>query len=380
MNRQSKTAWTVAIFIFVSFESVGFQLRGSLLPAIQSTYSTSTELLGLVATAGTLGFVAAVLVTGAIAGRLDIRLTMIISVGLVGLSIFAVGIAPSFGILLAALFIRGIATAPFRALDRAVLGHFYPESRAQVFNGYAVVWAVGATTGPLIAYLATQFGNWRFAYLALSVAFIPAVGLLLYLDVPDSLAAEKPLNRDSLRVLGSDPAVKAMIVGLIFSGGVEGSLFTWLPYFATTRAGFDDGFLLLMVYLAAYIPARYTYSRVLGSFNPQIMIIVLASLALPLAIALPLAESKIGLYVVACLLGACVSGLFPTLSAIGVDSVPAYSSPINSLAAAAGFIGISTFPPIVGMLTAQADIARAFYLLPVLLAGYLIVAGFLYRT
>jgi hypothetical protein len=37
------------------------------------------------------------------------------------------------------LSLRGIATGPVRALDRAVLSHLYPTGRDCVFNPYALV-------------------------------------------------------------------------------------------------------------------------------------------------------------------------------------------------------------------------------------------------
>jgi MFS family permease len=375
VNTRSKRTWTVAILLFVATEAVAFQLRGPLLPSIQRTFATSTELLGLVATAGTAGFVLSVLAVGFVAGRLDIRLALLGSAALVGVSVLAVGLAPSFAVLLGALFVRGVATGPFRALDRAVLGHLYPDSRARAFNRYAVVWALGAAAGPLVASVAVDFGDWRYAYLGLAVAFLPAVFLLGSLDLPASVAAERPLSVAKLRTVVRRPAVAGMTGGLVLSGGVEGSLFTWLPYFAATRAGVADGSLVLFAYLLAYAPARLVYSHLVERIEPSTLVLCVASAAAPLVVVLTLVEGRLAVFATAFLLGACVSGIFPTLSAVGVDAAPAFSGPVNAIATAAGFTGIATAPVVVGVVAARAGIARGLWLLPLFLVGFVVVVG-----
>jgi fucose permease len=375
VNRRAPWIWTLAIVLFAVFEAVGFQLRGPLLTSIQRTFSTSTELLGLVATAGTVGFVASVLSVGFFAGRLDVRRALLVGGVLVGVSVLAIGVAPSFLVLLGALFVRGVATGPFRALDRAVLGHLYPDSRARVYNLYALVWAIGASAGPLVAAAAIRLGDWRYAYLGLGLAFLPAIVLFATLDLPDSVDAERPLSLADVRAVLRRPAVAGMSVSLVLSGGVEGSLFTWLPYFATTHVGIADGSLFLFAYLVAYIPARLTYSHLVGRMQPSTLVAGIALAAAPLVVALTVVEGRLALFVTAFLLGGCVSGVFPTLSAIGVDAAPEYSGPVNATATASSYVGIATVPAAVGVLTAAFGITRGLLLLPALLVVLVVIVG-----
>lgn len=178
VTERERLYWTTAIFAFIGVTAVGFQMRGALLPSLQESFAVSQSWLGLVETAGTVGLVCMVLMTGMTADRIDIDRVTNLSAVLVGVSMAGMAFAPAFGVYLGTLLVRGIATGPFRALDRAILSHLYPGGRDRVFNLYALVWAVGAAAGPLVVTGVLTLGNWRYAYLALAACFLPVVALL----------------------------------------------------------------------------------------------------------------------------------------------------------------------------------------------------------
>jgi fucose permease len=347
--RGNRLWWTIALFLFVGVDGVGFQMRGALLPSLEASFQVTPGLLGLVATAGTAGFVAAVLTTGAVAGRVDVRKAMLASTALVGASVFAMGFAPAFVAYLGALLVRGVATGPFRTLDRAALSHLYPGDRAKVFNRYALVWAVGATLGPVLVSGAVALGNWRYAYLGLAFAFLPVLGLLWRLDLPDSVEAEEPLTLSDVRSVLRRPAVAGMCVAVVLTGGIEGSLFTWLPYFAARRLDEGTASLVLSAFLLAYVPARLFYSVVVDRVRSIDLVLALGILSLPALYATVYVASGRWLFVAVFALGFLISGIFPTLSAFAVDAAPEFSGPVNALATSASYGGIATVPALVGL-------------------------------
>ena len=83
-------------YIFVSVEATAFQMRGTLLPSLKQAFTVSPSLLGFVATAGTLGFMLAVLVSGMVAGRIDLHQVLFGSMSVVAVSVFFMGVAPIF--------------------------------------------------------------------------------------------------------------------------------------------------------------------------------------------------------------------------------------------------------------------------------------------
>lgn len=372
-SNRHRYLWAVAVIIFVGSDALGFQLRGALLPHLQESFTVSTGLLGLVATAGTLGFVVVVLGVGLVGGRLNVRHAMFGSVGIVLMSAVGMALAPSFAVYLGVLFVRGAATGPFRALDRAVLSHHYPDSRGKVFNLYALVWAVGAAAGPLVVSSALWVGDWRYAYVLLALGFLPALVLVWRLDNPLPEGHEQPLSLSDLqRVLGR-PAIAGTVIGLVLSGGVEGSLFIWLPYFAGQWFAPFRANLVLFAYLLAYIPGRLLYSWLASRVSPVDLVLTVAMGALCALIAAVTVVSGVAVFPVAFCLGFCISGIFPTLSAFGVNAAPEYSAPVNALTTSASYIGIAVFPPLVGILAAGVGIGTAMNLLLVLLGGFLII-------
>ena len=91
-------------------------MRGALLPSLKQAFTVSPSLLGFVATAGTLGFMLAVLVSGMVAGRIDLHQVLFGSVSVVAVSVFFMGVAPIFLVYLLTLFVRGVALGPFGRL------------------------------------------------------------------------------------------------------------------------------------------------------------------------------------------------------------------------------------------------------------------------
>jgi MFS family permease len=63
-TQTSRRDWTAVIFVAMALGGAVLQLRGAVLPTLQRTFGTPEWQLGLVAPAGMVGYVAAVLLTG----------------------------------------------------------------------------------------------------------------------------------------------------------------------------------------------------------------------------------------------------------------------------------------------------------------------------
>ena len=66
-----------------------------------------------------------------------------------------------------------------------------------------------------------------------------------------------------------------MGIALALNGGVEGSLFTWLPYFAAQPFESSTANLLLTAYLLTYVPGRLTYSYVADRIDLSLDLVLL---------------------------------------------------------------------------------------------------------
>lgn len=367
-STRQRRLWAAALFVFVGTEAIGFQLRGALLPSIERTFEVSPELLGLVATAGTAGFVVAVFVSGLVAGRIDIKRVMLGSVVVVALGAFATGLAPTFGVLLAALFVRGVATGPARALDRVVLSHLFPEGRSKVFNLYGFVWAVGATAGPVVVTAALALGNWRYAYALVGVGFLCSAALLVRLDLPEAVGNERTVSVAELRRVVRKPGVAGVALAVAVNGGVEGSLFTWLPYFAAQQFPESTANLVLSAFLVAFLPGRLLYSVLTDRADrPLGVLLVTLGLAIPVLLATVFLVEGLALFATVFVLGFLLSATFPTLSAVAVSAAPEYTGPVNAILNSATYGGIAVVPPLVGVLIPVVGLTTAMAVVPLLL-------------
>jgi fucose permease len=369
VSRSNRRAWFLAFCGFAAIEGVGLQMRGALIPEFRLEFGVSESLLGLVAPAGTAGFVLVILIVGAFAGRIDFRRTVLAGMAVVTACMLLLGLAPTYAVFLGVLFLRGTFTALVRGPDRVILGHLFPDRRGRVFNLYDLAWAVGATLGPVLVIVALALGDWRFAYLTLAAVLVPAVVAVYRLDL-DVASAEDTLTLDGLGTVFHEPRVVGSAVALVFSGGLEGGLFTWLPTYARETLPPASASLTLSALIIGYVPGRLlcgTYAERIGYVR---LVTALAVVATPLTYLLTVVEG-IWLFPAAGALGIVVSGIFPTLGAAAIDAVPDYSAPANAITVSTSYVGLSVVPAVMGVVIARAGIGTGMQLLVGVAAGLL---------
>ncbi|MFC6863165.1 MFS transporter [Halomicroarcula sp. GCM10025817] len=371
-ERGNRRWWTAAVFAYIVLEGAGLQMRGAVVPELRRTFPVTDWQLGLVAPAGTLGFLVVVVLVGAVAGQFRTRRLLFLGVVGTGVGVLLMGLAPSFGLFLAALLGRGMLTGVARGTDRPLLSHLYPEARGRIFGYYDMMWAVGATAGPVLVAVAVSLGNWRLAYFALALAFVPVAALVWWLPAPEENGGDAPLDVAELRRIGRRPEVVAMALAVFLSTAVEGGLFTWLTTFAEGRLTGPLSTASLSVMLAAYVPGRLVSGQLSERFGYVRLSVGLAAVLIPaLGYTFFFAEGLwllVGFFAV----GLTVSGLYPTLLAYGTEAVPEHSAPVNAMAAVTSAMGIAAAPAVMGFVIGDAGVAFAMQLL-VVPAGLLLV-------
>jgi len=373
----SRRWWTIAIFGYIALEGAGLQMRGAVIPALRRTFDAPEWQLGLVAPAGTVGFLLTVMLIGAVAGRFDTKRLLVVGILGTGVGILVMGVAPSFAFFLAALAGRGLMTGVGRGADRPLLSHLYPSQRGRIFGYYDMMWAVGATVGPLLVAAAVTLGDWRLAYYALAAAFVPVVALVLRLPAPDVGGGDDLLDWAELRRLLRRPEVLGMVVGLFLSTGFEGGLFTWLTTYAQGRLPDTLATASLSVLLAAYIPGRFLSGRLSERFGYVRLSIGLVGLTVPAFAYTFFVAEGYGLLVGVFAIGLGLSGFYPTMLAYGTEAAPEHSAPVNAAASVASSAGIAAVPAAMGFVISGSDATQAMRLLgvPLLLLGLVLLTA-----
>ena len=371
----SRRWWTLAVFAFVALEGATLQVQGALVPVLRESFGTPQWQLGLVAPAGTVGFLVLVAAVGAVAGRFDTRTLLLVGVVGTGLGVFAMGLVPTFGVFLVMLVLRGAFAGIGRGSDRPLLSHLYPHRRGRLFGYYDMMWAVGATLGPLAVTAALWVGDWRLAYYVLGASFLPVVALVWYLPSPSVDGGDDPLTLAGLRRIAREPAVLVMAAGILFTTGVEGGLFTWLTTYAEGRLPESLVTVSLSVLLAAYIPGRFVAGSLSERFGSVPLAFGLGGLCLISAVYTFVVASGVGLLVGVFGIGLTLSGLYPTLLAYATECTPEHSAPVNAIGLVVSSCGIAGVPAAMGFVIGDAGIAVAMRLLFVPLVGIMVVTA-----
>lgn len=350
-------AWTLAVFVFIFGDAAAMQARGPILSRIGEVFDVTEAALGLVAPAGTVGFLGAVVVTGLFAGRLPMRRLLAVGTLVTPLALVLAAFAPSYPVFLLALAVQGTAAGAFRGLDRVVLSHVYPDARGRMFAAYTLVWAFGAVLSPQLVSVVFSVADWRVIFLVLAGCFLPALALAGRYELP-SMAAERSVSPAALRTLCRRPAVVGTCLGMVLVGALEGTLFTWLAYYA--RAFYPTALAnsLLSTYLLAYIPGRLGCTVAVDRVPSLSLLLVVFVPAVPaLAVAFSGITGPI-LFAAVFVAGLAISSGFPVLSGYAVEAAPAYSGPVNAVTNGATYVGLATAPAVVGVFAATYGIGR----------------------
>jgi MFS family permease len=195
--------------------------------AVRETFGVSRTLVGVALAAGMAGYTAMLFVTGSAVDGYGERPVMLAGLAALGVGMASVALAPSFSLLLGALFLVGAAYATaMPSTNRAVLV-VAPEGRRNLaMNVKQVGVTVGSGLGAVVVTTAagTRYG-WRagFAVAAVAAACVVVVFALTY----DGRDGSGVLSTPDLRGLASFDGYPAIVASGFFFGA---AVFTTTGY------------------------------------------------------------------------------------------------------------------------------------------------------
>ena len=377
----NRRAWTVCIFLYVALLGVALQLRGALLPSFATTFDVSESALGLLSSAASIGFVVAIFAVGLSVSRIDIRRFLLAGIVSLAAIYWLMAWAPTYWTLVAIITIGGVFRGVLHGLDRPLLSHLYPDRRGRIFNVEDMVWAAGATAGPLLATAAIAVDGWRLAYLLLGFGFIPLFVLVWRLGLPEGIENERALSLDEIRPLFTQPVVASMSLAMLLLAFVESGIFTWLPYYAGQSLPRSVANLALSAYLATYIPGRIFFGWATDRFGNLDLVLGSAVVAVGALYVGFVLTSGYAMLATVLVIGFLVAGMFPTLLAWATNAFPQYSGPMGAVALGTSSLGFLIFPATMGVVAEWYDVGVAMQLLVAVMAALaLVMAAIRLRT
>jgi len=148
-------------------------------------FDISQYQVGVLLAVLTLGYTLMLFPSGALVDAYGDRPTMVVGLGLLGVGAVTVGVAPTYEVLLVAVFVLGAAYASAMPATNRAIAERAPRGRYNLAIG---VKQVGVTSGSAIASIAVTNatrvgGTWRTAFLGIGgLAAVVAVGYLFAYD------------------------------------------------------------------------------------------------------------------------------------------------------------------------------------------------------
>lgn len=352
-----RTRWLSIVLGFVAIEATAFSLRGALVPRFVELFGTTTRLAGLLAPAATAGFVVTLVFTGLLATGENTERLVSVAAGVTGACFLLAALAPSFGVLLVALFGRGLATGVFRGVDRPLLASLYDGSRERVFNYYDLAWAGGAALAPGISVLALRTVGWRPVYASLSVGCFVLAAAAFGGQLDFLQRAGSRIEWRGLVELAASARVRRVALVLFLLGGVEGGLFTWLPLYTNRAEPAVSGATALTALLVAYVPGRFLHATLSSRADTGTYLLAVTSGAFCALLWTVWAASGRWFLLGVVVLGLALAGVFPTTIALAVGFAPDRAAPLNAGLTAVSYLGIAVWPPVAGHVAYSTDLS-----------------------
>jgi fucose permease len=327
-------------------------MTGALLPQMVSALELEPYQAGLLVSSPGVGYIAAVALAGLLADVVGYRGMWLAgaTLGLVGLA--GIALAPSYGWLLAAIAILGLAGGSFDGSINPLLSLLSAGRAGGALNRVHAFFGVGATTGPLLVSLNLRLGlPWRWPY-AVVALYLLGVGALVWWH-PAPLAGERATpQRATLRGALRQRPVLLGAVAMLLYGGVEAGIFSWTALYLVQARGAAPALASLAVsaFGGALLAGRFASSAVVERLGYR-RLVVGGALAGALGVALLVwAPGLAWAWVGVSLAGLAWAGVLPTIVADVTAHARGRAGAVTGLVCASSGLGKILLPWLVGQI------------------------------
>ena len=349
-------------------------LLGPAVPAIRADLGIGRPQAGLFFSLLALGSLFGTFLGGLASDSLP-RKTLFAGIALLlGAGLAGVALAPSYALILVAIFIMSLVGSPAGVVGQSILLDMHPERRARLLSIQTMFASVGSLTAPLLVsanVTPEQPWRWRWAF-----AQAGALAVLLFLGI---LLTRLPARRSAGRPRGALGRVLAsrrvwLAAALIFfSVSADLGFSYWLAEHFRTElgVGLRLSSAVVSLFLVGMIGGRLATSRLVRAW-PALRL-VQGGLALSLAslvvfLACPWIAVKLAAVVT---YGLGTAPVFPLLMAGGTEGFPDCPGVASGVLFAAVSLGGMVFPLMLGAAAASVGIRGAYLIVGGVLAGLL---------
>ena len=340
--------------------AIGINLLPVFLTTLSTTYGGAAgltgEQLGRLGASAFAGLVVGILITGPLADRHGTKPYAQLGLALISVSLCAMAFAPSYNLLLAAVFVLGLGSGILDMVLSPIVSALNPEKRAVALNWLHSFYCVGAAVTVLAGSLALAAGfGWRgscLVLLPLPLGLLVAFAPLRFPDLPHESV------RTSVRSLFALRWFQFAAIGIFLGGATELGMAQWLPAYAETSLGFppwiSSGSLLLFSVAMAlgrmvigFTGARINPFHLMAwSCGTTVVLFIFGSF-------LPVPSLALTACILAGFTGSC---LWPTMLAVTADRYPTGGASMFGALAALGNAGGIFMPWLVGLIADHSNL------------------------
>jgi MFS transporter, FSR family, fosmidomycin resistance protein len=335
----------------------GFQ--AVLLPEIKLGMNLSSTQVGTMATVQQFSSWGSTVTSGYIGDRFVSKTALMLglSLALIGVSYFILGIAASYTVLLLAMLLVGLGPSIYHPPAIGALSRRFVNRRAFYISMHGAGGSVGEAVGPLLAGGLIAFLYWRdVLQLAMIPAFITAFAMWTLLKNENSGHGGASSLREylgSFKELLKIRAIQMIYFATAFRTVGQATTMVFLPIYMREELGYSAFLAGLYISLAQVVgigsqPLMGQLTDRIG--YKRVLVPALVCFAL-LLVLIPIADGKIQLAVVVILLGTFLFSLHAILIASATELADeSMQATTVSLIYAASFVG-ALAPTIAGVLT-----------------------------
>ena len=235
-------------------------LRSVLLTAIKDDTGITAAQYGLLSTSGQVTSGATTMVAGYLGDRFANRsgIMLMVSLGMMGISYFLLGIAPNYWLMLAAMLLVGIGPSLYHSPAIASLSRKFPDKRSYAISWHGTGGSVGEFVGPILTG-ALISGTYLVAFEwrdALQISAGPALlfALLIYLmmrGIPTASVETESLRDyfSKLFALLRRRGMQMLVITTALRSMGQGAMMAFLPVYLREDQGIS--FVVIGLFLSS---------------------------------------------------------------------------------------------------------------------------------
>ena len=354
---------------------ISLTIIGPALGEVGESFGLTTDRLGLLTTALSVGLLISVLLCGYIVDRTPVKLVIILGQLILTSGLVLFSRTDLFSVALLAFFMMGIAGGVIEVVTNTIIANEYAHNRGLGMNILHSFFGIGALIGPFFSGLFLDLGHsWRFTYMNASILSCLTLALLFFTVFPRQVDSDRIELSTAIDIVKSPYALLLGFLVLFYVGSEMGINY-WSVLYMERRM--DISTLIASSYLSyfwiAMTVGRYICAAVAKRIGEWALLVSLTIGAL-VGYGLFL-MTDVGWAAGVAMTGAGMffSGIFPIIMALGGNRFSHALGTINGFLMSFMAGGMLIFPWLVGVIAQRTSLDTGMLFILVLMV--LLAAG-----